>query len=133
LRVAEAIVARQHALLEEGEHAAAPLTLKDIGADVGLHESTISRVTRRKYAVTPRGIMELKAFFRQSVDGVHTPDTIQRRIAELVASENPARPLSDQKISDILAREGIDVARRTIAKYRGELGIPGRSQRRKSS
>ena len=132
LRVAEAIIARQHVLLEQGPQAAGPLTLKDIGADVGLHESTISRVTRRKYAVTPRGIMELKAFFRQSVDGVHTPDAIQQRIAELIRGENPARPLSDQKISDILRREGIDVARRTVAKYRGELGIPGRSQRRKT-
>lgn len=130
LRVSEAIVRRQYPLLEQGPTAAVPLTLKDIAEELGVHESTISRATRRKYAITPNGLLELKEFFRQSVDGRHTPDIIKNRIKALVQQENPTKPLSDQALAEMLSREGIDVARRTVAKYRGELSIPGRSERR---
>lgn len=132
LRVCEAILLKQHALLEHGPDAAVPLTLKDIAEDVGLHESTISRVTRRKYAITPGGLLELKDFFRQSVDG-HTPAVIKQHLKTLIEQENSAKPLSDQVLANLLSKGGIDVARRTVAKYRMELNIPSRSERRQTA
>lgn len=130
IRVTEAIVARQSEMLSRGPLAAQPLTLKEIAADVGLHESTISRVTQRKYAITPHGIWELKDFFRHAVGGDHTADDIKQKIAALIAAEPKHNPLSDQAIADALKKQGIDVARRTVAKYRTEMNIPTRSERR---
>lgn len=131
LRVVEAIVRRQRPMLDEGPAAAGPLTLRDIAADVDLHESTISRVTSQKYVRTPHGQWSLRVFFKQSVGGDHTQDAVKQRIGALIRAEPPGKPLSDQAIADILVREGMDVARRTVAKYRTELNLGTASERRR--
>ncbi len=132
IRVTEAIIERQGHVIDRGPESAVPLTLKDIAEVVDLHESTVSRVTRRKYAITPAGIVELKSFFHQSVGGDHTANRVKQKIRELIDSENKAKPLSDQAISKALIAEGMDVARRTVAKYRTEMDIPTKSGRRQA-
>ena len=112
-----------------------PLVLADIAETVEMHESTISRVTTRKYLHTPRGIFELKFFFSSHVGtesgGECSATAIRAIIKKLVAAENPRKPLSDSKIADILGEEGINVARRTIAKYRETLLIPPSNERKR--
>lgn len=132
LRVVEAIVRRQAAMLEEGPTAARPLTLREIADEVELTESTISRVTSQKFVATPHGQWSLRSFFRQAVGGDQTSDAVKRRIAALIGGESPQKPLSDQAIADMLEREGIAVARRTVAKYRAELGLGTAAERRRS-
>jgi RNA polymerase sigma-54 factor len=132
LRVVEAMVRRQRAMLDEGPDAAGPLTLRDIAAEVDLHESTISRVTSQKYVRTPHGQWSLRVFFKQSVGGDHTQAAIQQRIKALIGAEPAGKPLSDQAIADLLVREGMDVARRTVAKYRTELGLGTAAERRRT-
>ncbi|MBR4329695.1 MAG: LacI family DNA-binding transcriptional regulator, partial [Candidatus Riflebacteria bacterium] len=112
-----------------------PLTLQDVASMAGVHESTVSRATNGKYAQTPRGLFELKFFFSgaartQSGDDVSTM-AVKQRINDIVKSEDPSKPLSDSAIVDILAKEGIELARRTVAKYRIELNIPSSSARRR--
>lgn len=128
LRVAQAIVDRQRHFLEHGEVAMRPLVLREIAEAVGLHESTISRVTTQKYILTPRGIYELKYFFGSHVatdsGGACSATAIRALIKQLVAAEDPKRPLSDGELANILAKQGIVVARRTVAKYREALQIP---------
>lgn len=127
-RVAQAIVDRQRAFFDHGEVAMRPLTLREIADTVGLHESTISRVTTQKYLACPRGVFELKYFFGSQVatdtGGAASSTAIRALIRQLVAAEDGHKPLSDAKIADILGEQGIVVARRTIAKYRESLGIP---------
>lgn len=127
-RVAQAIVDRQRQFLEHGEIAMRPLVLRDIADTLGLHESTISRVTNQKYMMTPRGLFELKYFFSSHVDtesgGSASSTAIRALIKELVANENRNKPLSDSKLADVLGEQGIIVARRTVAKYREQLDIP---------
>lgn len=135
LKVAEAIVDRQQGFLDHGDEAMKPLVLANIAEIVEMHESTISRVTTRKYLHTPRGIFELKYFFSSHVStdsgGECSATAIRAIIKKLVLAENPRKPLSDSKIADILVDQGINVARRTIAKYRETLAIPPSNERKR--
>lgn len=134
LRVSQAIVDRQRNFLEYGEVAMKPLVLREIADELDLHESTISRVTTNKYMLTPRGIFELKYFFGSSVatdsGGTCSATAIRALIKQLVEQENPKKPYSDNQITDLLAKQGIVVARRTIAKYRESLNIAPASLRK---
>ncbi|PPD54565.1 MAG: RNA polymerase factor sigma-54 [Methylotenera sp.] len=134
LRVSQAIVDRQRNFLEYGEVAMKPLVLREIADELELHESTISRVTNNKYMLTPRGIFELKYFFGSSVatdsGGTASATAIRALIKKLVEQENPKKPFSDNQITELLAKQGIIVARRTIAKYRESLGIEPASLRK---
>lgn len=134
LKVARAIVDRQRAFFEHGPEAMKPLVLHDIAEIVGMHESTISRVTTNKYMLTPRGIFELKYFFSSHVTtadgGTCSATAIRSLIKKLVEAEKPEKPISDSTIAEILAAQGIHVARRTVAKYREALNIPPSSQRK---
>lgn len=134
LRVSQAIVDRQRHFLEHGEVAMRPLVLREIAETLGLHESTISRVTTQKFMATPRGTFELKYFFGSHVatdtGGAASSTAIRALIKQLVAEEDAHSPLSDGRISQILGEQGIVVARRTIAKYRESLHIPPVSQRK---
>ena len=136
LRVAKAIVARQTEFLEHGPIAMKPMVLKDIADELELHESTISRVTTQKYMHTPNGIVEFKYFFSSHVSteegGECSSTAIRAFIKELISSENPAKPLSDSKIADLLNEKGINVARRTIAKYREAMFIASSSERKRT-
>jgi RNA polymerase sigma-54 factor len=127
-RVSQAIVDRQRHFFEHGEVAMRPLVLREIAEALGLHESTVSRVTTQKFMATPRGIFELKYFFGSHVatdtGGACSATAIRALIKQLVAAEDGRKPLSDSKISEILGQQGIVVARRTIAKYREALQIP---------
>jgi RNA polymerase sigma-54 factor len=137
LKVARTIVERQQAFLDRGEESMQPMILKDVAEAVEMHESTISRVTTGKYLHTPRGVYEFRFFFSSQVagdDGSGVSSTaIRAKIRRLVAEEPPAKPLSDQKIVEILAADGVQVARRTVAKYREALGIAPSSERRHSA
>ena len=128
LRVSQAIVDRQRAFFDHGEVAMRPLTLREIADTLGLHESTISRVTTQKYLASPRGIFELKYFFGSHVatdtGGAASSTAIRALIKQLVSAEDGHKPLSDSRIAEILGEQGIVVARRTVAKYRESLSIP---------
>ncbi|MEE4174057.1 MAG: RNA polymerase factor sigma-54 [Xanthomonadales bacterium] len=134
--VSQCIVDAQQAFLEHGEIAMRPLILKDIAEKAGVHESTVSRATTRKYLLTPRGLFELKYFFSSHVNtsdgGTVSATSVKARLASLIAAEPPGKPLSDQALCDTLNAEGILVARRTVAKYREALGIGSSSDRRKA-
>ena len=134
LKTATSIVERQKAFLEHGEEAMKPMVLADVAHAIGMHESTISRVTTRKYMLTPRGVFELKYFFSSHVHtdrGAEASSTAIRAVLrKLIASENSARPLSDQKLKEILSGQGIRIARRTVAKYREAMAIPSSTERR---
>ena len=135
LRVASTIVEKQRAFLEHGEEAMKPMVLHDIAELLGLHESTISRVTTRKYMHTPRGIYELKYFFSSQVStdegGSASSTAIRALIKKLINEEPHKKPLSDSKIADILSSQGIRVARRTVAKYREAMAIPPSNERKR--
>ena len=135
LRVAANIVERQAEFLEHGEEAMRPLVLADVADAVGLHESTVSRATARKYMRTPRGVFELKYFFSSHVgtaDGGEISSTaIRALIRKLTARENPCQPLSDSRIAALLGERDIKVARRTVAKYRESLAIPSSNERKR--
>ena len=134
LKVASSIVSRQQEFLDHGEEAMKPLVLRDVAEAIGMHESTVSRVTTSKYMHTPRGVFEFKYFFSShlsSVDGDDQSSTaVRAKIRKLIGAENPAKPLSDSKIANLLADEGIKVARRTVAKYREGMKIASSSERR---
>jgi RNA polymerase sigma-54 factor len=127
-RVSQAIVERQRQFFEHGEVAMRPLVLREIADLLGLHESTISRVTTQKYMATPRGIFELKYFFGSHVStdtgGACSATAIRALIKQLISAEDGKKPLSDSQLSEILGQQGIVVARRTVAKYRESLNIP---------
>jgi RNA polymerase sigma-54 factor len=135
LKVASCIVERQRGFLEHGEEAMKALVLHDVAEVVGMHESTISRVTTKKYMWTPRGIFELKYFFSSHVStaagGECSSTAIRALIKKLVAAENQRKPLSDSKIASILCEQGINVARRTVAKYREAMAIPPSNERKR--
>ncbi|WP_158881936.1 RNA polymerase factor sigma-54 [Rhodanobacter sp. L36] len=137
LKVAEAIVRRQSAFLDYGPEAMHPLVLREVAEEVGMHESTISRVTTRKYLHTPRGTFELKYFFSSGVStedgGSASATAIQAMLRKLIDAEDSRKPLSDQSIAEELQRKGIQVARRTVAKYREGLRIPSSSERQRAS
>ena len=135
LRVATAIVERQRSFLEYGDEAMKPLVLRDIAEQLSLHESTISRVTTHKYIHTPRGIFEFKYFFSSHVStangGECSATAIRAMIRKFIAAEDATKPLSDSKIASTLVDEGIQVARRTVAKYRESMSIPPSNERKR--
>ncbi|HEX6143237.1 MAG TPA: RNA polymerase sigma-54 factor, partial [Geminicoccaceae bacterium] len=137
LRVAEAVVARQQGFLVHGARHLRPLVLRDIAEATGLHESTISRATADKYVATPRGTFPFKYFFTNALPGTgaetsHAAEAIRQQIKGLIDGEARERVLSDDQIVDALKRDGIVVARRTVAKYRESLAIPSSVQRRRA-
>ena len=134
-RVATSIFEFQRPFLEKGVGYLRPLVLKDVATDLGLHESTVSRVTTNKYVQTPHGLFELKFFFNSGISAVSgdvlAAESIKAKIREIIASENPSKPYSDQKIASFLRKEGINIARRTVAKYREAIGILPSNQRKR--
>ncbi len=135
MKVSTCIVERQKGFLEHGEEAMKALVLHDVAEEVGMHESTISRITNKKYMHTPRGIFELKYFFSSHVStasgGECSSTAIRALIKKLIAAEEPKKPLSDSKIAKILSDQGINVARRTVAKYRDAMTIPPSNERKR--
>ena len=134
VNVAHAIIERQLAFLQYGDEAMKPMILRDLAEQLGLHESTISRVTTRKYMHTPRGVYEFKYFFSSHVNtdtgGECSATAIRAMIKKLIAEEEPNKPLSDNKLTNLLKERGIKVARRTVAKYREALSIPSSHERK---
>jgi RNA polymerase sigma-54 factor len=134
IRVAESILKFQRDFFEKGIAHLKPLILRDVAEDIGVHESTVSRVTTNKYVHTPQGIFELKFFFNSGISRTNGEDlasqAVKSKIKELVSSEDVKRPHSDQKIVELLKKGGIDIARRTVAKYREQLGILASSKRK---
>ncbi len=135
-KVAESIINQQREFLSNGVEYLKPMVLRDVADDIEMHESTISRVTTNKYMHTPQGIFELKYFFNSGITNSNGHDvastSIKSRIVHLIEQENTKKPLSDQKIVDLLKQEGIDVARRTVAKYRESMNILPSSKRRQA-
>lgn len=133
LKVARCLLTQQAAFLEFGDSALRPLTLREVAAEVGLHESTVSRAVARKYARTPRGTMPLRSFFASGIDtgtGGETSSTaIQCMIRQLIDGENPRKPMSDARLAESLKATGVPVARRTVAKYREAMSIPSSQDR----
>jgi len=127
-KVVESIVKKQRDFLDHGVEFLRPMILSDVAYDIGMHESTVSRVVTNKYVHTPRGVFELKFFFSSGIRSASGEDVsslaVKRRIRQIVEEEDPKKPLSDSKIMAILNREGLRIARRTVAKYREELRIP---------
>lgn len=134
-KVTESIVRQQKEFFDKGIAFLKPMVLRDVANDIGMHESTISRVTTNKYVHTPRGIFELKFFFNSGISRVSGADvaseTVKEKVKGIVSTENPAHPYSDQKIVELLLKENINIARRTVAKYREMLGILPSSKRKK--
>ena len=134
-KVTESIVKFQREFLDKGIAYLRPLILRDVAEDIGMHESTVSRVTTNKYVHTPQGIFELKYFFNSSISRVSGEDiaseAVKNHIKQIVAAEDPKNPYSDQKIVELLHAQGIDIARRTVAKYREVLGILPSSKRKR--
>ena len=134
-KVAQSIVTFQRNFLDHGIEHLKPMVLRQVAEDIGMHESTISRVVSNKYMYTPRGLFPMKYFFHSGVDSARGENVsslvVKERIKKVVEAEDPARPLSDSKIMRMLQREGIRLARRTVAKYREELAIPSSDKRKK--
>jgi RNA polymerase sigma-54 factor len=135
-KVTEAIVRRQRDFFEKGVQHLKPMILKDVANDIGMHESTISRVTTNKFVHTPVGIFELKYFFNSSINAADGSDSlaseaVKEKIRQMISREDQKNPLSDQKIVELLRSENIDIARRTVAKYRDMLGILSSGKRKK--
>jgi len=134
IKVATSIINFQHAFLDQGIEHLRPLVLRDVANDIGMHESTVSRVVNNKYMHTPQGVYEMKYFFHSGINSSFGESvssvTIKQRIKKIVEGEDPKRPLSDSKIMNMLQKEGLALARRTIAKYREELRIPTSNQRK---
>ncbi len=134
IKVATSIINFQHAFLDQGIEHLRPLVLRDVANDIGMHESTVSRVVNNKYMHTPQGVYEMKYFFHSGINSSFGESvssvTIKQRIKKIIEGEDAKRPLSDSKIMNILQKEGLALARRTIAKYREELRIPTSNQRK---
>ncbi len=135
LKVAVELVRRQRAFFAHGVRHLRPLTLRDIAEALGVHESTVSRVTANKTMATPLGLFELKYFFTAAIAGTggeaHSAEAVRHRLKALIDAEDPGRTLSDDKLADAMRVEGVDIARRTVAKYRETMGIPSSAQRRR--
>lgn len=135
-KVAESIVRFQRKFLDDGIQHLKPMVLKDVADDIGMHESTVSRVTSNKYVHTPQGVFELKFFFTSGIkggDGDVSSSAVRERIKALISQEKPGKALSDQQLVEELEKEGITIARRTVAKYRESLGVESSSRRNKLS
>jgi len=134
LKVATSIINFQRGFLDSGIEHLRPLVLRDVATDIGMHESTVSRVVNNKYMHTPQGVYEMKFFFHSGISSAYGENvssvTIKQRIRKIIEAEDQRRPLSDSKIMNILQKEGLALARRTIAKYREELKIPTSNQRK---
>ena len=136
LKVASEIVRQQDAFLAHGVRHLRPLNLRTVADAIGMHESTVSRVTANKYMLTPRGVFELRYFFTASIAAsgggeAHSSEAVRDRIREMIDGEKPADVLSDDAIVDMLRKSGVDIARRTVAKYRESMSIPSSVQRRR--
>jgi RNA polymerase sigma-54 factor len=133
-KVANSIVQQQRAFLDHGIEHLRPMVLRDVAEDIGMHESTVSRVVSNKYMHTPRGLFPMKFFFHSGIDREYGDNisslTVKRKLQQMVHNEDPRRPLSDSELMKILNREGIQIARRTVAKYREELGISSSTERK---
>jgi RNA polymerase sigma-54 factor len=134
-KVALSLVKFQRAFLDHGLAHLKPLVLKDVAEDIGMHESTVSRVTTAKYMQTPQGLFELKYFFHSGLasygGAAHSSLTVKDRLKKLVAAEDPAAPLTDQQLVERLAAESVRIARRTVTKYRRELRLPPANRRKR--
>ncbi len=134
LKVCEAVVGRQHDFLDHGIDMLKPMMIKEVAEEIGVHPSTVSRAVANKYVHTPQGVFELRYFFSESVNGPQGGGTslliLKRRVKKLIEEEDPARPLTDEQITRILQSQGIQVTRRTVAKYREDMKIPSTHQRR---
>jgi RNA polymerase sigma-54 factor len=134
MKVCYSIVARQQDFLERGIDQLKPMMIKEVAEEIGVHPSTVSRAVANKYAHTPQGVFELRYFFSESVQGPEGGNTslliLKRRVKKLIEEEDPARPLTDEQITRILQSQGIQVTRRTVAKYREDMKIPSTHQRR---
>jgi len=137
LRVCYSILARQRDFLDQGIDQLKPMMIKEVAEEIGVHPSTVSRAVANKYAHTPQGVFELRYFFTESVNGPEGGGTslliLKRRVKKLIEEEDPARPLTDEQITRILQSQGIQVTRRTVAKYREDMRIPSTHQRRVKS
>ena len=136
LKVATEIIRQQHEFFVNGVQSLKPLVLRDIADAISMHESTVSRVTSQKFVATPRGIYELKYFFTHAIGGSnggdsHSAESVRHRIKKMIDAEIPQAVLSDDALAEALQKEGIDVARRTVAKYREAMRIPSSMQRRR--
>ena len=133
-KVSDSIVRQQRGFFEMGIDYLRPMVLRDVADDIGMHESTVSRVVSNKYMHTPRGLYPMKFFFHSGIDREFGADisslTVKRKIEQQIQEEDPKRPLSDSELTRVLQREGINIARRTVAKYRDELGIPSSTNRK---
>ena len=135
IKVMEAIVREQKEFFTLGAIALRPLTLQQVATEIGMHESTVSRVTKQKYCQTPRGVFPLKYFFSAGLDTDEGEEiaakAVKEMIQDIVAGEDSAKPLSDKKIVELLTARGLKIARRTVAKYRDHLGILNARMRKK--
>ena len=133
-KVANSIIHQQRDFLDRGIDHLRPMVLRDVADDIGMHESTVSRVVSNKYIHTPRGLFPMKFFFHSGIDRDFGDDisslTVKRKIEDLIKAEDSKRPLSDNALTKALNREGINIARRTVAKYRDELQIPSSTDRK---
>jgi len=134
MKVCYTIVARQQEFLERGIDELKPMMIKEVAEEIGVHPSTVSRAVANKYAHTPQGVFELRYFFSESVNGPEGGNTslliLKRRVKKLIEDEDPTKPLTDEQITRILQSQGIQVTRRTVAKYREDMKIPSTHQRR---
>jgi RNA polymerase sigma-54 factor len=134
LKVCYAIIGRQREFLDKGIDCLKPMMIKEVAEEIGVHPSTVSRAVASKYAHTPQGVYELRYFFSESVQGPEGGNTslliLKRRVKKLIEEEDPARPYTDEQITRILQSQGIQVTRRTVAKYREDMRIPSTHQRR---
>jgi RNA polymerase sigma-54 factor len=134
LKVCQAIVRRQTEFLAHGLDSLKPMMIKEVAEEIGVHPSTVSRAVASKYAHTPQGVFELRYFFSESVNGPEGGNTslliLKRRVKKLIEEEDPSKPLTDEQITRVLQSQGIQVTRRTVAKYREDMKIPSTHQRR---
>jgi RNA polymerase sigma-54 factor len=134
VRVMDSILRFQREFFDRGPEELRPLNLRDVADDIGMHESTVSRVTTNKYVQTPHGVFELKFFFNSSIrtsDGdAIASESVKEKILRIIKAEDPRHPYSDQKIAEILRTSNIDIARRTVTKYREAMGILSSTRRR---
>ncbi len=135
LRTCEVIVRRQHDFLEQGIEALRPMMIKEVAEEIGVHPSTVSRAVANKYAHTPQGVIELRFFFSEGSNGPEGADTpllvLKRKVRKLIEDENPRHPLTDDQLAEMLRAQGIQLTRRTVAKYREDMNIPSTHQRRR--
>ncbi len=135
LRTCEVIVRRQQEFLDKGLEALRPMMIKEVAEEIGVHPSTVSRAVANKYAHTPQGVLELRFFFSESANGPEGADTpllvLKRKVRKLIEEENPKKPFTDDQLAALLQAQGIQITRRTVAKYREDMNIPSTHQRRK--